>query len=309
MSKKNAEKDNDEDTVDAELVTEADLVSVAPKPRLFMSSEESLESWCRKIVGLTDPKGDMPCKVRLDVRQTRHEKYNKLLEIPIAGDAPGEVARQVQTEAERTGYRDVRVAAFYPGSRLPCSQYVIPGDEFGIDDDDDSDDTGGGLSAAVVRQAVRHTETMVQSMMAMQVGVMRHLSDQNRALTANAERLATERLDLIELVRKVKLESLDETDRAQRTTAIAGAVQTLVDAAAFRLTDGNSNNAREELMAKMLQGFGKSISEEQEAALREVFTAEQLITLAELIKDPKAHTEAVQQAIQQKSETEGEGGA
>ncbi len=292
MGKKKKKKD-----VETPEISTAELVSVETKPNLFPSAEDTAEGWCRRVVGLNDGHGQAPAKVRLEVRQTRHEKYSKLLEIPMGAQSPNELAIQVQEEAERSGYKDVRVSAFYPNARLPFTSIVLPCEDFMLDDEED--ETGAGLSASVVRQAVRHNEVMMASMMGMQVAVMRHLGEQNKQLSENSEKLASERLGLIELVRKIKIDSLEDEERVQRNNALTTAGKTLVDAVAFRLTDGQGgNNAREEIMSRMLTGLGESLSEEQSESLRKVLNAEQIVTLSELFKDPKAHADAVAKEIE-----------
>lgn len=275
---------------------------------LFQIPDETLETWCQKIVGMDDGYGHIPNRVRLEVRQTRHEKWQRLLELPIGTLSPAEVAHKIAEEADRSGYKNCRASSWYPGAKTAFSLYTIPNEDIGLGDDiEDEVENPQGLSIAVVRQSIRHTEVLMQAMMQMQVGVMRHLGEQNRQLTESAEKLASERLELIDLVRKVKLESLDDENRAQRNTAIVDAAKTLTNAVAFRMTDGKGgDNAREELMSTMLQGLGKTITEEQDAELRKILTAEQLITLAELFRDPQGHVKKVQDEIERRDSADGE---
>lgn len=275
---------------------------------VWQAEAETVEAWCRRIVGLDDGQGNVPNRVRVEVRQSRHEKYQRLLEVPITG-GPGTLADTLEEETDRCGFRDVRLLAYFPGAKQPVSIFVVPReDSLAGTQGSEEDELGEGpLSSAIVRQALRHNEVFLQQMMGMQVGVMRHLAEQNAMLSAQSERLAAERLELIEAVRQVKLEGAEELARAKRGDALVHGAGTLVDAVAFRLTGGKvAQSSREDTMVRMLQGIGKSLTGEQWAALQKTLTTEQAITLNELLRDPTKHADQVARELAKKDGEDGD---
>jgi len=280
-----------------------DAVLVESKPiPASLHLEETPESWVRSIVGLEDGEGSPIAKVRLEVRQTRHEKFSRLLEIPIAGQTPSDLVQQITKEAEHSGYREVRVSAWFPRAKAPSSLFSWPTDDLGDVLDDEGDEDGVGLSAAVVRQALRHTEVFMTSMMQQQALTMRHLTEQNRELSRMAHQHMAERVEMIELIRKMRLENSTEESTLKRNDALVDSLQTLTNAVAMRLTDGKASpGAREDVIVKMLRGLGESITPEQEEVMRSALTPEQLSVLYELMRDPKKFGDRVASAKTQQT--------
>ena len=252
--------------------------------------DETPEAWVRKIVGLEDSTGAAVAKLRLEVRQTRAEPFRRLLEIPLRDRSATEVVHQIETEAGNSGYRMVRVSAWFTRGKAPVSIFLWPTDDAAVEEEENF----GGKPSDVLRQTLRHNEVLMSTMMNSQQMAMRHLASENDKLSKLAEQHLAERLELIEMIREQRLGVVAETSKAKRGDALLGMGDTLMNAVAFWMTNGKGNpGAREDVIVKMLRGLGQSWTPEQLAALQQALTREQFILLFEMTRDPKAYGDAV----------------
>ncbi|TPV93785.1 MAG: hypothetical protein B7733_18680 [Myxococcales bacterium FL481] len=276
-------------------VSEATVVSAVDMAALRFD-DETPEAWVRKVVGLEDSTGAAVAKLRLEVRQTRAEPFRRLLEIPLRGRSPTEVVHQIETEAGNSGYRMVRVSAWFSRGKAPVSIFLWPTDDAAIEEEEGL----GGKPSDVLRQTLRHNEVLMTTMMNSQTMAMRHLVAENDKLSKLAEQHLAERLELIELIRQQRIGAAEEVSTMKRGDALLGMGQTLTNAVAFWMTHGKGNpSAREDVLLKMLRGLGQSLSSEQVAMLEQTLSAEQFAVLHELTRDPKAYGDTMANAQSQ----------
>lgn len=251
-------------------------------------------SWLEACLQIRAQDGAQVVRLRVDVRQSSKERnWTTHAYIPVpsesAPDTAAELVQRVCTEVDNSDFRQARVVALFPSSKVPVSTRPW---ETPFSDDGETDD--GGLNGqdpatGIVSQCMRHNEVLLMRMQLMADQQIKNLMRQNELLAAQQEAILKDRLDLANAYRTVLMEQGELEAKTARDVSLAESAKTLVQAFAYKLSGGAvASDSRLHTLEKILRAFGSSITEEQAEALAAALTPQQIVALEAITTDPMA---------------------